>query len=410
MRILWRVICTPLPAIVLFLGMILLDKPYVSDFLVKTIRENGYDVVSTAEASELVKDNEVNWISEEAACNFLGDGSGKPLYTNSENALAWIIGNFESSSLAGQIRLLKDKTKFRELIRSDYPGFHFMKVNHQDILKINPQNIGFPFVIKPSIGFFSLGVHVVKNRTDWHAAVKEITGEKEKGMFPAEVLSTSEFIIEAYIEGEEYAIDCYFNKDGEAVILNILHHRFSSGSDTSDRVYVTSRDIIFDNLVRFEKFLNNIGQKAGLVNFPAHVELRMDGAGNIIPIEINPLRFGGFCTTGDLPGIALGYNSYELYFQNQAPDWDKIYGGREGKLYGLIVLNNNSGYDPDEIQSFDYKKLAVDLEKPLSIRSLDIRKYPVFGFVFTETSAGNEDELDRILVSDLKRYITKKEI
>ena len=35
-----------------------------------------------------------------------------------------------------------------------------------------------------------------------------------------------------------------------------------------------------------------------------------------------------------------------------------------------------------------------------------IDKPYVFGFVFVETSPGFEDELERILVSDLKKYIT----
>ena len=50
--------------------------------------------------------------------------------------------------------------------------------------------------------------------------------------------------MEEYVEGEEYAIDCYFDEKGEVVILNILHHKFSSGRDTSDRVYSTSKEII----------------------------------------------------------------------------------------------------------------------------------------------------------------------
>ena len=33
-------------------------------------------------------------------------------------------------------------------------------------------------------------------------------------MYPKEVLDTSTFILEGYIEGEEYAIDCYFDNEG----------------------------------------------------------------------------------------------------------------------------------------------------------------------------------------------------
>jgi len=41
----------------------------------------------------------------------------------------------------------------------------------------------------------------------------------------------------------------------------------------------------------------------------------------------------------------------------------------------------------------------------LDLRKLDIKQYPVFGFVFAETSLDNEQELTKILISDLKKYI-----
>ena len=48
-----------------------------------------------------------------------------------------------------------------------------------------------------------------------------------------------------------------------------------------------------------------------------HVDLRVDNEGVIKPIEINPLRFGGWCTTADLLGIATGFSPYEYYLENK---------------------------------------------------------------------------------------------
>jgi 5-formaminoimidazole-4-carboxamide-1-beta-D-ribofuranosyl 5'-monophosphate synthetase len=72
--------------------------------------------------------------------------------------------------------------------------------------------------------------------------MKKIKAKKEhndklKSIFPENVLNTSNFIIEEFIRGEEYAIDYYYDNNGDAVLLNVLHHLFSSGTDTSDRVY-----------------------------------------------------------------------------------------------------------------------------------------------------------------------------
>ncbi|MGB5323114.1 hypothetical protein [Lutimonas sp.] len=75
----------------------------------------------------------------------------------------------------------------------------------------------------------------------------------------------------------------------------------------------------------------------------------------------------------------------------------------------IIILNNNSGIAAPDILDFDYKALADDFENPVLIRELDINTYPVFGFVFAETSLQHQKELDDMLVSDLKKYITAKQ-
>ncbi len=106
--------------------------------------------------------------------------------------------------------------------------------------------------------------------------------------------------------------------------------------------------------------------------------------------------------------MAIGYNPYEYFLKNEKPDWDKIFKGKEEQKFSIIVLNNNSGITPAKIANFDYDLLAEDFEKPLLIRKMDVEKYSVFGFLFAETSPGNEGGLNRILVSDLRKYIIHK--
>ena len=281
--------------------MYLLDKPYISDFLIETIKENHYQVVATKAAKALVDDSSLNWISEEKAIAIIKNNSLQRLYSNSENALSWINKHFEKSELSKQINVLKDKAEFREQIKSIFPDFKFKKVKLENIQNIKASELSFPFVIKPSIGFLSIGVYIIHNENDWIKAKTELTPNNLKSIFPKNVLDTSHFIIEDLIQGEEYAIDYYHNDKGEVVILNILQHIFSSGTDTSDRVYSTSKAIIKQHKADFEEFLNTIGTKLNLKNFPAHAEVRIDEKGKIIPIEINPLRFGGWCTSRESP-------------------------------------------------------------------------------------------------------------
>ncbi len=248
--------------------MILLDYPYVSEFLADTIKKNHFELISTGSARELLKDETLNWISEEEAARKLTERPETPLYSNSENALGWIAENLKFSELAAHAQLFKDKARFRDLIKELYPDFSYKTVLLEEIQGLDPEAFSFPFVIKPSVGFFSIGVHVVKNPEDWELARKELNYNKLKTIYPPEVLNTSTFIIEEYIQGEEYAIDCYFDKQGDVVILNILHHIFSSGSDTSDRVYSTSKDIVLTLKRRMEDFLFSIGRKMEYYKLP----------------------------------------------------------------------------------------------------------------------------------------------
>ena len=389
--------------------MYLIDKPYISDFLIDTIKENHYQIVATKVAKELVASSSLNWISEDEAIATIKNNPSQRIYSNSENVLSWIDKHFGESELSKQINILKDKVKFREQIKAIFPEFKFQKIKFENIQNIATEELSFPFVIKPSIGFLSIGVYIINDETDWINAKEKITPHYLKSIFPKNVLDTSHFIIEDLIQGEEYAIDYYHNDKGDVVILNILHHVFSLGTDTSDRLYSTSKAIIKQYKSELEKILSTIGNKLNLKNFPAHAEVRIDQNGKIIPIEINPFRFGGWCTTADLSGISVGLNSYKYYFENTCPNWDTIYEGKENKIFSIIVLNNNSGIKPADIARFDYKALADDFENPILIRALDINTYPLFGFVFAKTDKKNKKELYDILRSDLRKYIIVRE-
>ena len=65
---------------------------------------------------------------------------------------------------------------------------------------------------------------------------------------------------------------------------------------------------------RFEDFLNCLVEN-GDSKLPCTCRGEDDSKDRIFPIEINPLRFGGWCTTADLLGVAIGYNAYEYYLE-----------------------------------------------------------------------------------------------
>jgi hypothetical protein len=387
--------------------MILLDKPYISEFLLETLERNRIPVINTKIVTELASARNLQLVPEaEAVANYNG-GDTLMLYTNSENSISWIENNLQHSRLPATIKLFKNKILFRDLTKDMYPGYFYKGVTIDLIDKLDVSGYTFPFIIKPAVGFFSLGVYKVEHLEEWPETVNTIKKEIEliSDLYPPEVLHTGEFIIEECIYGDEFAIDCYFNKDGKPVVLNIMKHIFSSGKDVNDRVYITSKEIIESYLHSITEFLSEIGKRASLRNFPAHVEVRIHENGTVAPIEVNPLRFGGWCSTPDLAWYAFGINLYEYLFQQKQPDWNIILTGKENLVFSNIVLNNSTGTEGKNIRSFDYDKLLSDFEKPLELRKADFTKFPIFGFLFCETRLENMQELQRILMSDLKEYV-----
>ena len=387
--------------------MIILDKPYVSDFLKKTISDFKIPVIKTGPVNSFNLNSRSKLISELKAVEIFKNNPSTKIYTNSENAISWIAENLSFSQIPEKINLFKDKFLFRELTHNIYPDFYYKLVKLEDFDDLVIENIPKPFIIKPAIGFFSMAVYKVRSNEDWQEIKIKIKNElKAIGhLYPKEVMEPQRFIIEEIIEGEEFAFDAYYNSEGESFVLNVMKHVFASGNDFSDRLYITSEKIIRDNLKPMECFLRDIGMYAGLKNFPLHVEVRIDSTGKMKPIEVNPLRFGAWCTTADATWFAYNYNSIATYLNNEIPDWEQLLANKEGKIYAMMVLENSTGYEVDKIKMFNYEKLLAGFEKPLELRKIDYQKYPVFGFLFTETREENYRELEHILYSDLREYV-----
>ena len=387
--------------------MFFVDKPYVSDFLKKTLRDNDIPVAGTPGIKEQNLYSGTKIVSESCAVEMLREQDYPRIYTNSENAIGWISENLPFSSLPEKINLFKDKLKFRELIKPLFPDFFFRRVGLDELETLPFNKLPLPFIIKPAVGFMSMGVYMVSSYEEWADTITAISREiaEVENLYPESVLDTDSFIIEECINGDEYAVDAYFNSDGKAVVLNILKHVFASTSDVGDRVYISSKEIIENNIAEFTEFTDSIGALAAVKNFPVHIELRRDKAGVLLPIEVNPMRFGGWCTTADLTFLAYGFNPYLYYFNQEKPDWPQLLQGKAGKLFSIVVLDNSTGVDIADIRSFDYKKFLTWFKNPLELRKIDFREYPVFGFLFTETDKDNFAELKEILESDLSEFI-----
>ena len=387
--------------------MFFVDEPYVSPFFKATVRDHGIPVVDTPAARRAGLLPGTRLLGEREAVQAAREGGVRRVYTTSENAIGWIAEHLAFTPLPDRIDRFKNKVRFRQLTRPLFPDLFFRGIPAGDLPDVRFEDLPAPLVLKPAVGFFSVGVRRVEDAGAWAEAVAAVGSEldRARGLYPDPVLDGRSFIVEQCIDGEEFAVDAYFDAEGAPVVLSILKHLFASDADVSDRVYVTSAEIIEENLAPFTGFLERLGAQTGVRDLPVHVELRRGPDGALVPIEVNPLRFGGWCTTADLTALAYGLNPYVCYWEGRRPHWPTALAGKTGKMYALVVLDNATGLDGGEIAAFDYEGLLATFERPLELRRLDHRAHPVFGFLFTETRADNVGELERVLHSDLREFM-----
>lgn len=374
------------------MNMIILEQPYVSDFLIDTIKKNNFKVL----------DNEI--ARERLSREFLTDGKNAQLiYTNSENSIGWTKKNYKDAPINKMIELSKDKAAFRSCLKEIYPDYYFQKVTLDELNKINAHELKFPLILKPNTGFLSFGVYTIKNETQWQNVVSNIKNDIKKfeNVFPECVVDTTSFIIEEMIEGREFALDAYFNNNGEAVILNIFEHPFFDEDDVSDRVYFSSKEILVNYLDKFKSLLDKIGAAGNYKNFPFHLELRANEE-KIIPIELNPMRFCGWCIT-DIAYFSWGINVYEYFLNQKAPNWDEIIKNAPDDIFYFTIGDIPSNIKKEEIKEIDYDNYLKLISNPLEIRKIDYKTKPVFAIVFARTN--NLDEIKNILKQDMSQFI-----
>ena len=387
--------------------MMILDKPYVSKFLEDSLIDMQIPVLKNKALEEFNLSSKILTIDEDEFIKRVKLSQIPLIFSNSENSINWIKKNLSFTDLPKKISIFKDKYEFRKIMKPYYPNYFFQKVNFAELEKLDVSNLQFPFIIKPSVGFFSVGVYLVKNLEEWPNIIKFIQRDMNNinKIFPIEVIDSSSFIIEENIEGEEYAVDVYFNSNGKPVIMNILKHYFASPEDTSDRLYITSKKIIEQSREIFLETLEKISQATKIKNFPMHIEFRVDKNKKIGIIEANPMRFAGLCVT-DLAYFAWGTNNYKLFFEQKAPDWNQILKDKEGKIFAMVVGNIPADINLRDIKSIDYDKFAKKFSKPLDIRKINYHEFPLFSIAFAEFDEKNMTEMKELLNDDFKDIIS----
>lgn len=382
--------------------MIILEKPYVSAPLVEYLEKSQIAVLKNEMAELLTKQghrlnllNDIEFVEQYKQ-------TGK-LYAVSENALVWLYPHLAGSELVEKVKIVKDKAEFRKICAKIFPDFYYKEVEMNDLRSLNPDELPLPLVIKPAVGFLSVGVYIVRSKAEWNAALDDIDKNfaKQCEVFPETVVKSGKFVLEDFIQGEEYAVDAFYDKDGKPNIINIFHHIFKSETDVSDRLYCMSKEIFESNYGKFNQFLIDLNGVLQLRNFPMHVEFRVDkNTGKAIPIEVNPLRFAGMCLN-DLTRHTCGLLPVQAFFEGIHPDYATMWNGIEDDVFSFVVLDKPY----ETTKALDFEKIKNHFHGVVETRDIMNPAMSVWGFLFVKTDKVHRTELQEILNSDLTEFI-----
>ena len=90
--------------------MIIIEKPYASEFLIDTIVQNDWGVLDNTAVEEAdIEEGAFDLISSDIAKNYYLTQEYPLIYSNSENAITWVLKNLPDSNLSNYIKLFKDK-------------------------------------------------------------------------------------------------------------------------------------------------------------------------------------------------------------------------------------------------------------------------------------------------------------
>lgn len=394
--------------------MFIVEQPFASDFFFRSLEKLQAPVLRGAAVEEFnVANRNLNLVSDKEFVEYYRK-IPEPLYCNSENGLSRVSTLLPDAPFVRLAELFKNKAKFRRAVAPLYPRFAFREVDLNELQTLRYEDLPRRFVVKPTVGFLSVGVRFVESAEDWERVRTEILRESADGTadFPREVVDLTRYLIEETVDGEEIAVDACFDAQGSPIVLDVLRHPFVDANDVRDRVYATSKKFVRRLLPTLETTLAQIGATVAKtldtsfdVAFPFHAEFRVADDGSLAPIEINPGRFAGWHTT-ELAFYAYGIDVYETLTRGSRPDWARILADENDDAVSYFAIfetprslaKNNA--NPDA--AFDYDALSREFSTLFELRRIDWRRRPIAAIAFAQTS--DPQELQRVLELDVERF------
>lgn len=177
------------------------------------------------------------------------------------------------------------KAKFNDLyIPTLYIGYNKSRQS------TNEYDIELPVIIKPIFGFGSRKNIIANTESEVFDIIQKLDKD-------------GEYILQTFVYGKEYSVDCYFNPSGEYVDSVVRERLLTFNGEV-----ITSTTIDFDKLRELAK---QVGETLGIIGV-CNMQFIVTPEDKIYIIEINA-RFGGGVTLSIAAGldmISLIYKDY----------------------------------------------------------------------------------------------------
>ena len=320
----------------------------------------------------------------------------------SEASLEIVKEKLSDSSKKRAIEYLKDKHKFREILSEIYPDYQYKRITFSEIetLQVNKRT-----VLKPLKGCFGTAVKILDQNSDLKQIAQEVKKEidSNSSVLSESVLSNNDFILEDYILGDEYAIDMFFDENGEPNIVNIYYHPMPKVKAYMHMLYYTSKEVfdkVYDSAIDFFRKLNQVLQ---VKNFVMHGEFKFQE--ELFPIEINAMRYGGM-GLGNMIYHSIGLNPYEHFKNGTSPDWSTIWGKYGEDKFAFMIAYNGTDVDV-QTQEPDLEKLRNDFTEILREQIFDYKSQLAFGIFCIKE---NTENIQKLLEIDFNDYFKDIEL
>jgi hypothetical protein len=339
--------------------------------------------------------------------NIKADDIKKIMASQEANVEAIINTPLISNQRKEMIEMIRNKYQLREITKHLYPKLFYKRINLEQATSLDldfSQNNSY--ILKPCIGFFGLGVKKITRDTD----LKDLVNTIKHNITLADssisdAIDTSCFVIESNLRDDqslkELAVDMYFDEEGKPNILGMFIHPIAKNKKYSNLLYYTNSDVINRFYDLTENYFLNMSKKVKLKNISIHAEFFAND-NYIVPIEMNPLRFGGFGLE-KLPYFAYKIDSRESFFQNKKITKEDMIEIMGDNTYSWFI-----GYLDSDTKNItiNFNQLNKYLGKNniINIYKVDYKKYPVFAIYYLKH---NKNLLNRYLKIDFKQYVSE---